>query len=419
MAAAVLREAIDQLQALDLGALDAAEVVGLVDELECEARRLRSAQLAVMAEVDRRGLHRADGHGSAKVLVRHRGQLPAGEALAREKTVRALRELPEIAAAFDDGEVGAAQVDLLGRVHANRRVGHLMAPEQGRFMAWARTLSYGDFHLEVREWERLMDTDGPAPANERRHQHRDVKLVQDPVDLGWTWSGWFACAQGAAMREILDHYIAAELLADWEKARAEHGDHACEAHLSRTAAQRRADALWQLFQDASKSDGSAVPVGWVHNIVWSADAYEEMLRRLDGQPPEPLEVDAYRCQTIDGTPLEPLEAAAGSLVAKVRRVIVDAASEVIDLGRARLFTGAARTAAKLGATRCVWPGCEVPTSRCEIDHLTPHAHDGLTNPANGAPLCGRHNRWKQKGFAIGRDPDGTHRTLGPDGTQIE
>ncbi len=415
----VLRGAIDAFHQLDIDALDGAEVLALVDGLEREARRLRSLQLEVMAEVDRLGLHRADGHASAKVLVRHRGRLPAGEALGREKAMRALRELPEIAAAFSAGEVGSAQVDLIGRVHANPRVRHLLPLEQGRFLGWARRLSYRDFDLKVRQWERLADIDGPAPANERRHHNRDIKLVQDPIELGWTWSGWHACAQGAAMRDILDHYIAAELLADWEKARADHGDQACEAHLPRTAAQRRADALWQLFQDAAKSEGSAVPVGWVHNIVWTADAYEQMLRRLDGEAPEPLDVDTYKCQSIDGTPLEPLEAAAGSLVGKVRRVIVDARSEVIDLGRARLFTGAARLAVQLGASRCIWPGCEVPTSRCEIDHLTPHAPGGLTNPANGAPLCGRHNRWKQKGFTIGRDPTGTCRTLRPDGTRIE
>ncbi len=419
---AVLRKAIDQLQAFDLAALDSAQVLGLIDGLEREARRLRSLQLHVMGEADRRGAHRVDGHASAKVLVRHRCQLPGGEALGREKSMRALRELPEIAAAFAGGEIGSAQVDLIGRVHANPRVRYLMPQEQGRFLRWARNLSFRDFDLKMRQWERLADSDGPAPANERRHDNRDIKLIQDPIELGWTWSGWIACAQGTAMREIWHHYIDAELLADWEKARAEHGDQARGAHLPRTAAQRRADALWQLFQDAAKSEGWAVPVGWVHNIIWSADAYEEMLRRLDGAHPEPVEVDDYRCETIDGTPLEPLEAAAGSLVGRVRRVIVDAASEVIETGgrpergprqRRRRRSGRAPSAQPQ-------PGkCRAAEGTCEIDHLSPHGIGGLTNPANGAPLCGRHNRWKQKGFRITRDPDGTHRTLRPDGTQLE
>lgn len=147
-----------------------------------------------------------------------------------------------------------------------------------------------------------------------------------------------------------------------------------------------------------------------------------MLRRLDGHDPQPVEVDAHRCQTLDGIPLEPLEAAAGSLVGRIRRVIVDAASEVIETGgrpergprqRRRRRSGRAPPAQPQ-------PGkCRAAEGTCEIDHLDPHGHGGRTNPANGAPLCGRHNRWKQKGFTVGRDPDGTYQTLRPDRTQLE
>ncbi len=205
----MLGEVIDALQRLDLDGLDSAEVLALVDELEREARRLRSVQLAVMAEVDRRGLHRADGHASAKVLVRHRGQLPGGEALGREKSMRALRELPEIAAAFEAGEVGSI-----------------------------------------------------------------VDAASEVIETG---------------------------------GRPERGPR-----------QRR--------------------------------------RRRSGRAP-PAQPQPGKCRAAEGT--------------------------------------------------------------CEIDHLDPHGHGGRTNPANGAPLCGRHNRWKQKGFTVGRDPDGTYQTLRPDRTQLE
>ncbi len=110
-----------------------------------------------------------------------------------------------------------------------------------------------------------------------------------------------------------------------------------------------------------------------------------------------------------------------SLANHVRRVIINTKGVVIDLGRkARLFTGSARLAAQLQSPRCIWPGCDTPTSRCEIDHLHDHAKGGPTNPDNGAPLCGFHNRWKQKGFATTRDPaTGRWRTYRPDGSLIE
>ena len=55
---------------------------------------------------------------------------------------------------------------------------------------------------------------------------------------------------------------------------------------------------------------------------------------------------------------------------------------------------------------------------CEIDHSIAYAKGGLTNPANGTPLSGRHNRYKQKGFTTWRDPTGTCHTHRPDGTEI-
>ena len=148
---------------------------------------------------------------------------------------------------------------------------------------------------------------------------------------------------------------------------------------------------------------------------WSATLTDPKTQRDQWCDP-----DSYRCSTLDGVPLEPVEQFFSSLANHVRRVIVTTKGVVIDLGRkARLFTGSARLAAQLQSPRCIWPGCDVPTSRCEIDHLHDHANGGPTNPDNGAPRCGVHNRWKQKGFTVTPDPDtGRWRTYRPDGTEI-
>jgi hypothetical protein len=97
--------------------------------------------------------------------------------------------------------------------------------------------------------------------------------------------------QGAELREILDRYVDAEFKADWEAAVARLGEEVLarggisKEDLDRTDAQRRADALVKIFRDAAAADGSAVPVGWVHNIHWSAAAYEEMLAAMDHDVP--------------------------------------------------------------------------------------------------------------------------------------
>jgi hypothetical protein len=110
---------------------------------------------------------------------------------------------------------------------------------------------------------------------------------------------------------------------------------------------------------------------------------------------------------------------AAALCGRVRRVVLDTAGVVIDLGRrARLFTGGARDAVLLGDRWCMWPGCDLRSGRCQTDHSTPWAADGPTRPDNGGPACGRHNRWKQRGYNTVRDQTGHWHTYRPDGTEI-
>lgn len=412
-------EALDALLATPVAFGSAREASTVIRQVEACARKLRAVQVEVQAELDASGAYAADGHASAKAMTRHCARLSPASAAARERGARMAQTLPEVAAALESGRLGVDQFDLLARVHANPRVRDHMADAQHWFLRIARRLSFRDFELELRTWERLADQDGPEPRNSTTHETRNASMLRDSVDLSWQLRGSFAAMQGANIDEIYGRYITAERMADWEKARAEHGDAATAVHLPRTEAQRRADALWQVFQDAAKADGSACGVDFVHNIVWDHATFEEMLRRLAGEPPQPLDATAAVCRTIDGVPLEPTEAAANALVSKMRRVVSDAAGVVTDLGRARFFVGGARLAVQLSDQHCPWPGCTVPTSQCEVDHTVEHARGGRTNPGNGGPFCGKHNRWKQKGFTVWRDPTGEWHVLRPDGTPIE
>lgn len=414
-----LEGALDVLLAAPVLVGSAREASALIRSIETCARKLRAVQVGVQGELEESAVHKADSFASAKAMTRHVARLSPAAAASRERGARMRVALPEVWAALQAGELGIDQFDLLGRVHANPRVRQHMVDAQEWFRRIAGSLSFADFELEVRRWERYADEDGPEPRNSAGHDNRNASLLQDKIDLGWQLAGSFAAMQGASIDEIYARYVAAERLADWEKAGAEHGDEATASHLPRTEGQRRADALWQVFQDAAAADGSACGVEFVHNVVWNDVTFEEMLRRLGGEDPQPLDPGDVVCHTVDGVPLEPMAAAANALVTKMRRVVTDAAGVVIDLGRARRFTGGARLAVQLSERHCPWPGCSVPTSQCEIDHTTEHAKGGRTNPGNGGPFCGRHNRHKQKGFAVWRDPTGEWHVYRPDGSEIE
>jgi hypothetical protein len=110
-----------------------------------------------------------------------------------------------------------------------------------------------------------------------------------------------------------------------------------------------------------------------------------------------------------------------ALSGHVRRVVVDSAGVVINMGRKqRLFTGSAREAAKLMAFRCDFRGCDVPATFAEVDHLAEwQDHHGRTDIDNSAIDCKHHNRAKHRNkYRAERRSDGQVIYHRPDGTPI-
>lgn len=416
-AAQVLDAVSERVRGGEVG--DVRKLAGLLAEVEAIRRKVDAVGIDLLGASEAEGLHYGDGHSSAKVMARHVNLLAGAEASGRDKCRRMFVDLVEIADAYRAGTMGSAQVRLLGRVFANVRVRDAMVGRQARFLKDARRLSFPRFEQRVREWERLVDQDGAEPARDRTVENRNAQLTQNHFDLSWDLTGIFTAGDGAAMKETLDAYAKALFDADWAEAKARVGEGVCVAELGRTDAQRRADALRQIFADAVANRAGMVQASSVHNIVWSAEAYQEMVRRYAGAVPQPFDPETFRCETTDGHKLDPTEAFADSVLNKIRRVVIDARGVVIDMGTARLFTGLARYAAQLADSECYWPGCWVRASQCQIDHLHDHADGGRTNPGNGAPACGRHNRWKQKGYTARRLANGVIEVRRPDGTVIE
>lgn len=429
-----LAAAAEQVAALDLAPTEVDQAYAAVRALEDAGRRVAAQQQRLAAHLDRVGLHKQDGHASAAVLVRHAANLSDAEGARRAKAGRILRDLPQVAAAFAAGRIGLPQVDRIARLHANRRVRAQLIEVDRHVAELAARLPYRDLDRKLAQWERLTDEDGAGDKAERNHQRRDY-VLRPNLDGSFRHEGGCGGLQGAEMRTIHEHYVAAEFAADWAEARALHGDGAALHHLARTDAQRRADALHAIFRDAATAraqqpGGSRI----ITNLVLDQATFERHLRRFCGDDPGPdprratLLTDdpspgamPARCETLDGLALDPAEVAAQALVGHVRRGVVGADGVTIDLGRTtRLFTGPAQLAVRLQRTTCYWPGCHVPVSHCQSDHLEAFngPRRGSTSPGNGGPLCGKHNRFKQHGFTVHRDGEGTYHVLRPDGTEI-
>ena len=63
---------------------------------------------------------------------------------------------------------------------------------------------------------------------------------------------------------------------------------------------------------------------------------------------------------------------------------------------------------------CVFPGCRMAASDCDLDHREPWAEGGATEPDNLAPLCRRDHRLRHEaGWQYGRADNGDHEWVSP------
>ncbi|CAN5592160.1 hypothetical protein BH23ACT3_BH23ACT3_17460 [soil metagenome] len=270
-------------------------------------------------------------------------------------------------------------------------------------------------------WEWLADPDGASRARDTIHHERNAHLSNVGDEYHLTAKG--GTGQGASMDAIFQAFCDAEFDRDWAECRERHGDDTCAALMARTPAQRRFDALHQIFLAAAAAAPERVSIpDPLVNIVVDQSTFDQYAAHAAGGPrptPAPTTVRERRCETDEGVVLDPRDVVAAAVVGHVRRVVFDSAGVTINLGRKRrVFTGAARDAALLRGRRCLWPGCGLP--RSQLDHHDEWAeHGGGTDQSNTGPLCGRHNRWKHRGYRVHRNPDGTCTITRPDGTPVD
>ncbi len=394
-----------------------AEVVEELRVLDAEHRRIEARRALLVREVERRDLHRADGHLSVSGWLRATLSWSTSECVRVVRRGRLQERAPVVGDALLDGSCGVAQADDLARAAANPRVGHEIDPFLPTLLEHAPVLSFDEFKTVVRRWENLADADGAHRTSEASIRRRRARISIDDAVVRLSAEG--GKVEGVMMREIFDAYLTAEVLTD-RATMAETG----AAQLPRTDAQRRFDAVYAIFLAAASTPVDADRPVFTANVVVDQVTFEQHLARR-GLIPTPtdlpeLSVLQRRCESDRGDQLAPDDILLAAFHGHVRRVVFDSASVVIDLGRRRrLFTGPAAEAVKLQRQHCDHRGCDIPSSRCESDHIDEWDDGGPSDQHNGSPRCGVHNRLKsRRGFRTWRDPHGRWHTYRPDGTEI-
>jgi hypothetical protein len=168
--------------------------------------------------------------------------------------------------------------------------------------------------------------------------------------------------------------------------------------------QRLADALVELA--AHSLDSGAIPQRASQRTHLQVTATLETLSARAGAPAG---------ETDFGGLIPDLTVQRLACDATVTRVLLDAESAVIDVGRSqRVVPGATRRALNVRDRGCRWPGCDRPCSWTAAHHIVHWVHGGRTDMDNLVLLCHRHHWWvHEAGFQIVRVDDGSILTIPP------
>ena len=125
------------------------------------------------------------------------------------------------------GRIGLAQIVLLAKLANHPRAGVHFAGSEELLVEDAQSLEYEDFRKVCDHWLNLADMDGADQDEALRHYLRNGCCVTDRDGMTHL-DAQFADVQGRFIKEVFDRFYATETLADWDQARAEHGQLAIE-----------------------------------------------------------------------------------------------------------------------------------------------------------------------------------------------
>ncbi|HZN17812.1 MAG TPA: DUF222 domain-containing protein, partial [Micromonosporaceae bacterium] len=362
-ASAMIAQAVEEYAAAAVWALPDDDLVDALDELHVLQQRLAAVNLALVREVDGRGLAVAQGASSTAVWLRGRMRMSIGAA----------RRLVELAAAIDAGPAvvrdGLATGALtLEQAQVVTQAVAALPAEVGPAVvdkAAATLVGYASEYEPLalrRLGERILQVVAPEVAEqveaaalgraEQRAERDRFLTLSDAGDGAVRLSGRLGAEAAAVVRAALEPLC-----------RPLPGD-------TRTPGQRRADALTDICRLALATTELPDQGGEAPQVVVTVD-YDTLTRQLG-----PGLLDT-------GETLSPETVRRLACDARIVPAVLDGAGQPLDLGRhRRLVTGALRRALVLRDRGCTFPACDRPAKWCHGHHIEPWADGGPTCLSN-------------------------------------
>lgn len=385
-----LAAAADALARVDFAAEPALDEA--VVELRRQVDRVEASWLRGVAVLDAGG--ESVPEGSAGAWLRRRCRMHPNDASARLRTARLLAQLPETAAALQDGDVSPRHGEVIAGVVSDLGLETAREAEPVLLEA-ARKVDPKQLRRLTRHLRQVVDPAGAEGAARREHARRRLSLSE-------TFDGLFH------LEGVLDAESGSTLLAALTPLSAPHG-----RDDTRTAAQRRADAITELARrqlDAGglpqlggerphltvttglatlRGEGAVVPA----QPDWGGPVAPDAARRLA------CDATVTRVSIDDRPPADFLPG--------LPPVLRDAPPQVLDVGRAtRVISPAQRRALASRDGGCRFPYCDSPAPWTDAHHIHSWATGGPTDLNNLVLLCRRHHRSVHEGgWAITGNPN--------------
>jgi hypothetical protein len=342
--------------------------------MERQQNRLSCALSESVAQFDQWREWDHDGALSATAWIDTACHLPKKEARAQVRRGKALPELPLAAAAWRNGDIGAAQVDVL--IRAKRPVTEdALAGAEGYLVQAGIDMKFASFCAVVAYWEQMADQDGTDEAALAKEARRDAYVVPSPD--GYLGKMNFDVIGGAIVakehKRIEDEFFAA----DWAEAKERLGRDPHVDELARTPAQRRADAMIEMaVRSASTPAGAQRPEPLFSVLIDYPTLWGRISRLQEG----PIVAPGSLLRWLDEATFE--------------RIIFSPDTRGECSKTSRFFTGATRRVIEARDLECQHEFCDLSAEKCQIDHIVPFSQGGLTEQTNAQVLCGPHNRMR-------------------------
>jgi hypothetical protein len=348
-------------------------------ESQRQANLAYARSVALIAEIDARGLAATKGYGTTTELVRDAQNLTKPQARQRVAAAHDLAaacspsgadvppHLPTTAGLLTAGVLNEAQVTVIQQVmtavppHADH---HRPTVEQ-RLATHAQVLDAGQLRLLGKRELAYLDQDGKPPTDEptpiRSLTMRDAhgggvrgEFVLDPEGA-------------AALRAALSPLAAPRPAADG-------------APDTRTYDHRNGDALVELAERALNRGDLPSEGGERPHLTVTID-YDPLQQQL-------------RTATLDGVgPISPDTARRLACDAGIIPMLLGTKSEPLDVGRKSYAVPTPMRRALVHRDGgCAHPGCAIPPEWCTAHHIIPWLNGGPTALHNLVLLCPRHHR---------------------------